>query len=87
MSKKKKRMGRRLRLRSLDIDHLWIYCIGGVVTVVILMIMVCYWAFRQNVRIELHEEKQGHLTTLDFNNGSRKSILFLILLIDRQVIF
>jgi hypothetical protein len=33
--------------KSLNIVRLWIYCIGGVVTVVILMIMVCYWAFRQ----------------------------------------
>ncbi len=33
--------------KSLDIVRLWIYCIGGVATVIMLMIMVCYLAFRQ----------------------------------------
>ena len=32
---------------SLDPIRWWIYCIGGVVTVIILMFMVCYHAFRQ----------------------------------------
>lgn len=33
-----------------DIVRLWIYCISGVVTVIILMVMVCYLACRQEWR-------------------------------------
>jgi hypothetical protein len=33
--------------RSTDVLHLWIYCISGVGFVLFLMIMVCYFACRQ----------------------------------------
>jgi hypothetical protein len=32
---------------SIDILRLWIYCISGVVTVIVLMFVVCYMVFRQ----------------------------------------
>ncbi len=32
---------------STNIFHLWIYCATGFVTVILLMIMICFFAFRQ----------------------------------------
>ncbi|CAF1226582.1 unnamed protein product [Adineta ricciae] len=56
----------RLPPTSTDLIRLWIYCITGVATVVLLMIMVCYYAFRQECsdRAERRRAKELHYTQI-----------------------
>ena len=55
-----------LESHFLDIPRLWIYCISGLVTVVSLMFMVCYYAFRQewSERITRKKAKALHYARL-----------------------
>ncbi|CAF1110632.1 unnamed protein product [Adineta ricciae] len=49
-----------------DITRLWLYCIGGVATVIFLMVTVCYFACRQEYtdRAERRKAKERHLVTV-----------------------